>query len=150
MQILVDADACPGAVKAVVKAETVKIGLQPLFICSNAHFSRWEEHAQMIYVDRHPQAVDLAIANRVNPGDIVVTGDYGLAALVLGKGARAISHRGKLYTADKLPELLLQRHILAKVRKSGGRHRGPAKLSKEDLERFKANFCALLCSESGC
>ena len=79
--------------------------------------------------------------------DIVVTQDFGLAAMVLGKGARAVNQNGLVYTNDNIDKLLMERHIGAKVRRGGGRTKGPAKRTKEDNERFEAVFIELL--ESG-
>jgi len=67
--------------------------------------------------------------------------------MVLGKGARAVNQNGLVYTNDNIDKLLLERHIGAKVRRSGGRTKGPAKRSKEDNERFEAAFLKILDSE---
>jgi hypothetical protein len=76
--------------------------------------------------------------------DVVVTQDFGLAAMVLGKGARVINQNGMEYTNDNIDRLLMERHIGAKVRKSGGRTKGPAKRTKEDNERFEIAFTMIL------
>ena len=79
--------------------------------------------------------------------DIVVTQDYGLAAMALGKGARIVNQNGLIYTNDNIDKLLMERHIGAKVRRSGGRTKGPAKRTKEDNERFEATFMMLFDSK---
>jgi uncharacterized protein YaiI (UPF0178 family) len=79
--------------------------------------------------------------------DIVVTQDIGLAAMVLGKGARAVNQNGLVYTDENIDKLLMERHIGAKVRRGGGRTKGPTKRTKEDNERFEAAFEKLLDSE---
>jgi uncharacterized protein YaiI (UPF0178 family) len=66
---------------------------------------------------------------------------------VLGKGARAVNQNGLVYTDENIDKLLMERHIGAKVRRSGGRTKGPAKRIKEDDERFEAAFVELLDSE---
>ena len=76
--------------------------------------------------------------------DIVVTQDFGLAAMVIGKGAKAINQNGLIYTDENMDKLLLERHIGQKVRRSGGRTKGPAKRSKEDDAHFEAAFVQLL------
>jgi len=143
MQILVDADACPQQIQKLI-VELAKAAKQKcLFISNYAHFSI-NDNQEFLYVDRSFQAVDLVIANRVAAGDVVVTQDYGLAALVLAKGAQAISTRGMVYADQQIDQLLEQRHLMAKIRRGGGRHSGPAKISQEDLERFRKNFASLL------
>ena len=79
--------------------------------------------------------------------DIVVTQDFGLSAMVLGKGARAVNQNGMVYTDDNIDKLLMERHIGAKVRRGGGKTKGPAKRTKEDNDRFEAAFVKLLDSE---
>jgi len=76
--------------------------------------------------------------------DIVVTQDFGLAAMVLGKGARAVNQNWLVFTNENIDKLLMERHIGQKVRRSGGRTKGPAKRVKEDDERFETAFALLL------
>ncbi|MGE5606441.1 MAG: YaiI/YqxD family protein [Bacteroidota bacterium] len=90
------------------------------------------------------QAADIAVANLTQPGDIVITQDWGLAALVLGKKARAISPRGRIFTTEQIDLLLEERNLLAKYRKSGGRTKGPAKHSKNDDRLFESNLLKLI------
>mgnify|MGYP000884849588 CR=1 FL=1 len=90
------------------------------------------------------QAADIAVANLTQPGDIVITQDWGLAALILGKKARPISPRGRIFTAEQIDLLLEERNLLAKYRNSGGRTKGPAKHSKDDDRLFESNLIKLL------
>lgn len=144
MQILVDADACPHHIQKIIIELAKGLNRKCLFISSYAHFSAKDKNKEYLYVDKSFQAVDIVIANRTEPGDIVVTQDYGLAALVLAKGGKAISTRGMIYTSHNIDELLDQRHLLAKIRKGGGRHSGPTKIGQEDIERFTSNFSRLI------
>ena len=73
-----------------------------------------------------------------------MTQDFGLAAMVLGKGARAVNQNGLVYTNENIDKLLMERYIGAKVRRGGGRTKGPAKRTKEDNERFETIFVELL------
>lgn len=143
MQILVDADACPHQIQKIILELTESLKHKCLFISTYAHFNS-QDNKKFLYVDSSFQAVDMVIANRVAVGDVVVTQDYGLAALVLAKGGKAISTRGLIYSSHNIDQLLEQRHLMAKVRKSGGRYSGPAKINQEDLERFRRNFSDLL------
>lgn len=135
MTIFVDADACP------VKDIIIEIGQEykiPVFIvCSLAHYSSFQEGVEYIIVDNFPQAADMAITNRVKKGDIVITQDYGLAALVINKGCIALHHTGKRYTQENIDHLLFKRHLSAKVRRGGGKTKGPKAFTREDRQKFK-------------
>lgn len=135
--ILIDADACP------VVSETIQISKQFNFdcilICDTAH-EMHREGAETIIVSKGADAVDFVLVNKVNKGDIVVTQDYGLAAMVLAKQGHPIDQNGRLYTNDNIDQLLYARHKALKVRMAGGRLRGPKKRSKENNETFEISL----------
>ena len=88
---------------------------------------------------------DPALINLCGRGDIVVTQDYGVAALALGKGARAIHQSGRWYTDDNIDGLLMERHLARVARRSAKSHlRGPAKRTREDDLRFEESFRRLV------
>jgi len=141
-RILVDADACP------VKDETVAVasefGARVVLIANFHHQMPDAPGVEAIVVDDAPDEADLRIANTAGPGDVVVTNDYPLAALVLGKGARAVSPRGLLFTEDNIGPLLEERHrALARLRR-GKRPKGPKPLRPADRARFLCALRALL------
>ena len=70
----------------------------------------------------------------------MVTQDFGLAAMVIGKGAKAVNQNGMIFTDDNMDKLLMERHIGQKIRRGGGRTKGPAKRTKDDDARFEAAF----------
>lgn len=123
------------------KAKQSKQAYDLVTVSTTNHLLEGEDH---IAVDPEPQAVDLVIANRVQEGDIVVTQDWGLAAIVLGKRAQAISPTGLVYTTDRIPFMLEQRNLLARHRRGGGRTKGPAARTAADDERFQRAFLHLL------
>ncbi|MFZ5352180.1 MAG: YaiI/YqxD family protein [Bacillota bacterium] len=137
MQILVDGDACP--VKSQIVSIAKEFSLKVCIVFSTSHFGSAMEYPEMekIMVDNESQAADMVIINKVTPGDIVVTGDFGLASLVLGKKATAISFSGRVYDEDNIDKLLFERYLSAEIRRSGGKLKGPAKRSKEDDYNFK-------------
>ena len=141
MKILVDADACP--VKNIIEdlAEQYNMGV---IMVSNHHHYLKSSYAQILTVDAYAQSVDIAIANLAVTGDIVVTQDYGLAALVLEKGIGAIHPGGIIYTRDNIDGLLMQRFINQKAReariKTG---RNKKRNSKDDI-RFKQAMIKLI------
>ncbi len=142
MKILVDGDACP--VKETILAIAREKDIRVVFVVSTASYFDRGWNAEKVLVDALPQAVDIAIINRVEPGDIVVTQDYGLASLVLGKQGKAISPRGRIFTNDNIDRLLFQRQLHHHARKSGERVRGAKKRSKKEEQRFSQNFQRLL------
>lgn len=143
VRILVDADSCP--VMEEVSRAAEKMGVQVLLITSLAHFREKSlPVAETIYVDNIPQAADMEIAKRVSDSDIVVTGDYGLASLVLAKKAKCISPRGLIFSQNNIGRLLEERHIGMRLRRGGGRTKGPKPFTKLDSQRFFGNLCMLI------
>jgi len=134
-RIYVDADACP--FKDVIVEIAAMYGLGVTMIASYSHEIRMEDPVEVVRVDRGRDTADYAIANRVAPDDIVVTQDYGLAAMVLGKGARALTPRGQVYEPAAIESLLATRHLAQKERRAGGRTKGPPRLTRADRERFR-------------
>ncbi|NLK00605.1 MAG: hypothetical protein GX318_05135, partial [Clostridia bacterium] len=135
LKILIDGDSCPVIPEVLGIAE--KMDIDVLVFRSLAHFSNDFPKGKIIYVDDTPQSVDIQLANRVKAGDVVVTGDYGLAALVIGRGAGAITPRGRILDKHNIDQALLKRHLGAKIRRMGGRIKGPSKILTEDIDRFK-------------
>jgi uncharacterized protein YaiI (UPF0178 family) len=141
MRILVDADACP--VKEIIVRLAKKRNIPITMLIDTSHELN-DRYSEVITVDKQADSVDFALMGLLTREDIVVTQDFGLAAMVLGKGARAVNQNGLVYTDDNIDKLLMERHIGAKVRRGGGRTKGPAKRTKEDNERFEAAFVKLL------
>lgn len=142
MQILVDADACP------VKQIIVRLAKQrniPVTMLIDTSHELSDGYSRIITVDKQADSVDFALMGLLTRNDIVVTQDYGLAAMVLGKGAKAINQNALIYTDDNIDKLLMERHIGQKVRRGGGgRSIGPSKRTKEDDVRFEAAFKKLI------
>lgn len=137
MKILVDADACP--VKDIIIKVAMDYNIEVMMFTDVCHLID-DGYSEVITVDKAKDAVDIALANKVSRGDIVVTQDYGVAAMALPKGAQAINQYGLVYTNDNIDKLLFERHLAQKVRRSGGRTAGPKKWSKSDADRFETNF----------
>ena len=141
MQILVDADACP--VKQIIVRLAKQRNIPVTMLIDTAH-ELSDGYSRIITVDKQADSVDYALIGLLTREDIVVTQDFGLAAMVLGKGARAVNQNGLIFTNDNIDKLLLERHIGQKIRKGGGRTKGPSKRSAEDDARFEATFEKLL------
>ena len=133
-KIIVDADACP--VKREIIETARRFNVPVVMVASYAHRISQEDGVDIVQTDMSDQSVDLAIANRLHAGDIVITQDFGLAALALGKGADAISNRGQLYSDQDIDYLLQRRHEHGRIRRGGGRHKGPKPFSEEDRKSF--------------
>jgi uncharacterized protein YaiI (UPF0178 family) len=141
MHILVDADACP--VKQIIVRLAKERNIPVTMLIDTSH-ELDDGYSRIIIVDKQADSVDFALMGLLSHDDIVVTQDYGLAAMVLGKGAKAINQNGLVYTDNNIDRLLMDRHIGQKVRRGGGRTKGPAKRAKEDDARFEASFVELL------
>ena len=137
VMIFVDADGCPVVNETISIAKQFKVPCT--LICDTAH-EMHREGAETIIVSKGADAVDFVLVNKVQKGDIVVTQDYGLAAMVLAKQGHPIDQNGRMYTNENIDQLLFARHTAQKIRMAGGRLRGPKKRSKESNERFKENF----------
>lgn len=140
-RILIDADACPRQALIIAKSLAREKGRIVMTFASYNHQIDGDHH---ITVDAGPQAVDLRLANETRAGDIVVTQDIGLAALVLGKGAFALSPHGMIFTPDRIEFHLEERNEKARYRRGGGRTRGPAARTRDDDERFERSLRSLL------
>ena len=141
MKILIDADGCP------VVSETIKIAaefkINVLLLCDTAHIMQ-REGAETIVVSQGADAVDFALVNRVVNGDLVITQDYGLAAMVLSKQAYVLNQNGFQYTNENIDSLLHTRYVSKKIRNAGGRVKGPKKRQKLDNTNFENGLRKLL------
>lgn len=134
MKIYVDADSCP--VKELIFSVANEHRVEVVMVMSLAHWSNQNDRGHTVYVDNQFQAADIYLMNILQKGDILITQDYGLAAVALGKEARVLSPRGKEFTNDNIDGLLMRRHLEAKIRKRGGRHKGEAAWTEEDNRCF--------------
>lgn len=141
MQLWIDADACPVVDEAIRIAG--KRGIQVTLVCDDAHWMQ-REGARTITVARGADSADLMLVNLLSRGDAVVTQDYGLAALCLARGARVLDQNGRVYDDENIDSLLGMRHVAAKVRRGGGRLKGPPKRERWQDEQFAAALEELL------
>lgn len=132
-KILVDADACP---RPVLRTCFRIASAYDTPVWTVASFDHNIESDYHVVVGNASQEADLKIMNLTEAGDIVVTQDWGLAAMVMGKGARALSPAGFIYKADAMDFLLEEREIKARIRRAGGRTKGPKKRTADDDKRF--------------
>lgn len=134
MKILIDADGCP-VVDLTVRI-AAKNGIECTILCDTSHeFKR--DGAETIVVEKGADSVDFKIVNLVGEGDIVVTQDYGLAAMCLARKAVPLSQNGMVYTDKNIDQLLFTRYVSKKIRNAGGRMKGPSKRTPEQDKAFE-------------
>lgn len=141
MKIIVDADACP--VKEIIEQQARLKNIKVIMVSNYSHQIN-SQYAEVIVVDKESQAADITIANMTAAGDLIVTQDYGLASIVLGKGAVAMSPSGKQYNVENIDGLLMQRYLNAKARQAGNKHINPKKRTRVDNTSFENSLKALL------
>ena len=143
MQIFVDADACPviGIVEKVAKEHSVSVTL----LCDTNHVLS-SDYSEVVVVGAGADAVDYKLISICHKGDIVVSQDYGVAAMALGKGAYAIHQSGKWYTNENIDQMLMERHLNKKARRASGKNhlKGPRKRTAEDDVKFAQSFEKML------
>ena len=133
MKIFIDADGCPVVDITVAIAKKNSIGC--FIICDTSHeFSK--DGAETVVVEKGADSVDFRLVNLVSEGDIVVTQDYGLAAMCLARKAVPLSQNGLIFTDKNIDELLFSRYVSKKIRNAGGRLKGPSKRTEEQDKRF--------------
>ncbi len=156
-RLFIDADACPVTSEALAVARRAGT---PVVIAGNTTQNlerhvrsgdprRAEDARRGFWVDTlvastGADSADFAIVESLEPADVVVTQDIGLAAMVLGRGARAIGVRGRVYSQATIDMDLFIRAEEKKVRRAGGRTKGPAPFTDRDRRRFRENLEALL------
>lgn len=143
MKILVDADACP--CNAIIEKVAKEYGIALLFLVDSNHILS-SDYGEVLVIGQGADAVDFALINRLQRGDIAVTQDYGVAAMALGKKGFAIHPSGKIYNDSNMDQMLFERHLSKVQRKSNKRFhgKGPRKRTKEDDERFESSFRRLV------
>lgn len=143
MKIYVDADACP--VIGIVEIIAQKYQIPVMLLCDTNHILS-SEYSEVKIIGAGADAVDFALINLCKKGDIVVTQDYGVAAMALGKGAYGIHQSGRWYTNETIDQMLMERHLNKKARRSSGKNhlKGPKKRTEEDDLRFEQSFERLI------
>lgn len=141
MKILIDADGCPVVDSTVAMAK--KYHIECLLLCDTSHVFE-KEGVKTLTFSKGADSVDFALVNLARPGDVVVTQDYGLAAMCLARNAVALNQDGMEYTEDNIDALLFQRHTAKKIRNAGGRLKGPPKRRPEQDAAFRDMLTELL------
>jgi len=133
-RILVDADACP--VRRDVDRLATRRDIEVVYFANRAQTFRPGPTGRIVLAGDEPDAADFAMVNESREGDVAVTEDVGLAAMLVPRGVIALSSRGKEYRADQMPTRLALRHVAQQARLAGERTRGPKALTETDRRRF--------------
>lgn len=141
MKVFIDADGCPVVDIAVSSAAAYGVGTD--IITDTSHIIE-RENAVTITVEKGADSADFKIANMIKPGDIVVTQDYGLAAMCLARGAEPINQNGLIFTDGNIEKMLYTRYVSKEIRRAGGRTKGPKKRTREQDEDFERALNSLL------
>lgn len=141
MKVLIDADGCPVVKTVVAICRENKVPCH--IICDTSHIFD-SDYAKVRIVSKGADSADFAIVNTVQRGDIVITQDYGLAAMCLAKGAVPINQNGLIYNDDNIGTLLNARYTAKKIRMSGGRLKGPSRRTAKQDSDFEISFRKLI------
>ena len=141
MKILIDGDGCPVIDIAISVAK--KFNIEVVIMCDTSHIFNKEGAKTMVF-SKGADSVDFALINYLEKEDIVITQDYGLAAMAMNKASYVINQIGMIYNDENIDRLLYSRHISKKIRKSGGKTKGPKKRTKEDDINFEKTLNEIL------
>lgn len=137
MKILVDADACP--VKEIIVRLARRRGIPVVMLIDTSHEIS-DGYSTVITVDKGRDSADIRLVNLIEPGDVVVTQDYGVAAMSLSRGARALNQNGLIYSDGNLDRLLFERALGQKIRRAGGKAGKNKKRTPKDDELFERSM----------
>lgn len=141
MKIIVDADACPRAVLQICMKVAREYAIP---VWTVASFNHNIESSHHVVVGNASQEADIRVMNLAQAGDVAVTQDWGLAAMLLGKGVKCLNPDGREFNTNSIEFLLEEREAKAKFRRGGGRTKGPKKRMPEDDRQFEASLQDIL------
>ena len=141
MRIIVDGDACPGI--SIIENIARQYKLDLILYCDINHYINLD-YGEVKVVDSGFQSVDMYILNVCKEKDIIITQDYGVAAICLSKKSYVINPKGYYYNEENIDRLLEERHISQKIRRAGGKTNNPKKRTKDDDIRLGKNLLKLI------
>lgn len=144
MQIWVDADACPGAIKEILFRAAERERVQVTLVANRTLRIPPSPYLRSLQVPSGFDVADKRIVELLAAADLVITADIPLAAAVIDKGAHALNPRGELYTKDNIRERLSMRNFMDELRGSGVTTGGPAALNPRDRQAFANSLDAFL------
>lgn len=144
MKIFIDGDGSPVKNDVIAIAEEKELSV--VIVTSVDHFTSkiYPDFVSFVYVDKGQDSADFKIVSLIQNNDLLITQDYGLASLVLGKGVRVLHQSGTEYTEANIDMMLEQRYHSAKLRKAGGRTKGPSAFTESDHQKFRDRLLEIL------
>ena len=136
MQIWVDADACPGEIKALLYRAAERRQIKVTLVANQPQRTPPSQFIDSVLVPSGMNVADRRIVELVAPGDLVITADIPLAADVVAKGGQALDPRGELYTAANVGERLAVRNLIDELRGAGLMNGGPSNFGARDKQAF--------------
>ncbi|MBM0107759.1 YaiI/YqxD family protein [Steroidobacter sp. S1-65] len=144
MQIWVDADACPGAIKEILFRAAERERVQINLVANQALRIPPSPYIRSLQVPPGLDVADKRIVELLAAGDLVITADIPLAAAAIDKNGHALNPRGEMYTKDNIRERLSVRNFMDELRGSGIATGGPSALSQRDRQAFANSLDAFL------
>ncbi len=141
MKIIIDGDACPGI--SIIEKVAKDRGIAVIIYCDINHFIQ-SNYSEVKIVDSGFQSVDMFVINETKANDIVISQDYGVAAICLPKKASVMNPKGFIYDESNIDRLLEERHLSQKIRRGGGKTSNPKKRTNEDNLRLEKNLIRLI------
>lgn len=145
MRVLIDADGCP--VTRIAVRVAAEYDVSCVVFCDMAHeFRELGSSVEVVTVSTGADSADFALVNRAERGDVVVTQDFGLAAMCMARGAVPLDQNGRIYSDDNIGLLLEQRNIAKRLRRGGARLKGPKPRRDSQDAAFERALRSLLSS----
>ncbi|MGL4741547.1 MAG: YaiI/YqxD family protein [Sarcina sp.] len=141
MKVIVDGDGCPGMDYIQKAAKECDVDL---VVYATIDHNINLDYGVSKVVDAGFQSVDMYVVNECTKNDVVITQDFGVAAMVLGKGAYALSPKGMSFTNENIDRLLFERHLSQKARKVKMRGKNPSKRKSEDNLNLYNNLIKII------
>ena len=148
MQIWVDADACPKAIKDILFRVAERTAITTTLVANQYLQTPPSRYIKLLQVKSGFDVADNEIVKKLNAGDLVITGDIPLAYEVIGKGGHAINPRGERYSQDNIKERLNMRDFMDTLRGSGIDTGGPSALNSRDIQAFANQLDKFLAQQS--
>lgn len=142
-KVVIDADGCP--VVRITARVAREYNVVCVIVCDNAHLFDIDG-TETVVVSQGADSADFYIVNHITSDDVVVTQDYGLAAMCMARNSTVINQDGREYNELNIDTLLETRAEGKKIRRAGGRTKGPHKRSKLQDENFELTLRKILSS----
>ena len=136
MQIWVDADACPVVIKEILYRAAERVEVFTTLVANKALRTPASRFIRAVQVPMGFDVADNHIAQHAQPGDLVITADIPLAAIIVEQGAHALNPRGEFYSTENIRERLAMRNLMDELRGSGADIGGPPPLGQAERQLF--------------